>query len=96
MKLCVDCRHHKELVYRKLTATDGPVLEVEHMCTAREVEECSPVTGELMKFGMVRCDGERVFYYGTHCGPDGKLWEPKEKPPTAETGGEVNTPADAV
>lgn len=65
MKLCVDCRHHQEN-FADLHVCDRPVID--------------PVTGKARPRG-VKAEFERDICYRTfadRCGPDARLFEPKE------------------
>ena len=90
-KLCVECHFHETIPLRRLDHFGGVVNEARHMCHAREQQEISLVTGELMKFGMVGCEEERMDF-AHKCGPKGRLW--RAKGPEVGVSAEINTQAD--
>lgn len=69
MKLCIDCKHHH------LYTTTYTLETNQHGCDVDGIID--PVDGSK-RFRM--CADMRDF---RHCGPEGKLWEPKEPKPSS-------------
>ena len=65
MKLCINCKHHAELV--------GTV----HTCLREVVEKVSLIDGRPMNEGLKYCLSQRSYTEAWHCGPDGKFFEEK-------------------
>jgi hypothetical protein len=68
MKLCKDCRWANQV---------GPYCECRHPEVMLPAER-SPVTGEMTEPILRECGIARI---SQECGPDGKMWEPKESGP---------------
>jgi hypothetical protein len=67
LKFCKDCKHRRKGYY------------TEYDCGYRITKSVNLLTGEMEEQGQaVKCETHRQTGYD--CGPEGKLWEPKEKP----------------